>query len=175
MFKNMSLKKKLMSGFVAVAVIAAVIGGVGAFNLKKLDDADTRMYEMMTVPLEQIAMTSTAFQRMRCDLLGMQFADSNEKINEIEKKIADREKEIAENIPKFEKTLLTEEGRKLNKDLKENLAKFEELEKKYDAQFKVVFDAIRELMRSPEPKKRPIGFLVEEPKVPYLTKRKRKR
>lgn len=33
------------------------------------------------------------------------------------------------------------------------------LEKKYDAQFRVVFDAIRELMTSPEPKKkRPIGF-----------------
>ena len=33
------------------------------------------------------------------------------------------------------------------------------LEKKYDAQFRVVFDAIRELMTPPEPKKkRPIGF-----------------
>ena len=33
------------------------------------------------------------------------------------------------------------------------------LERKYDAQFKVVFDAIRELMTEPEPKKkRPIGF-----------------
>ena len=33
------------------------------------------------------------------------------------------------------------------------------LEKKYDAQFRVVFDAIRELMTAPEPKKkRPIGF-----------------
>lgn len=33
------------------------------------------------------------------------------------------------------------------------------LEKKYDAQFKVVFDAIRELMSPPEPKKRRIGFI----------------
>jgi hypothetical protein len=34
------------------------------------------------------------------------------------------------------------------------------LERKYDKQFKVVFDAIRELMTPPEPpKKRPIGFL----------------
>ena len=32
------------------------------------------------------------------------------------------------------------------------------LEKKYDAQFKIVFDAIRELMIPPDPKKRPIGF-----------------
>jgi hypothetical protein len=52
--------------------------------------------------------------------------------------------------------------------------KLDTLEKKYDAQFKVVFDAIRELMKPPESKKRPIGFLVEEPKVPYITKMKRK-
>ncbi len=32
------------------------------------------------------------------------------------------------------------------------------LEKKYDAQFKIVFDAIRELMKPPEPKHRDIGF-----------------
>jgi len=57
---------------------------------------------------------------------------------------------------------------------KELARRLDALEKKYDAQFKVVFDAIRELMKPPESKKRPIGFLVEEPKVPYITKTKRK-
>ena len=52
--------------------------------------------------------------------------------------------------------------------------KLDSLEKKYDTQFKVVFDAIRELMKPPETKKRPIGFLVEEAKVPYITKMKKK-
>jgi len=32
------------------------------------------------------------------------------------------------------------------------------LERKYDAQFKVVFDAIRQLMEPPPPARRPIGF-----------------
>ena len=41
------------------------------------------------------------------------------------------------------------------------------LEKKYDAQFKVVFDAIRQLMTPPQPKKRKIGFLVEEKAAAY--------
>ena len=36
--------------------------------------------------------------------------------------------------------------------------RLDDLEKKYDAQFKVVFDAIRQLMAPPEPKRRPIGF-----------------
>jgi len=45
--------------------------------------------------------------------------------------------------------------------------KLEALEKKYDAHFKVVFDAIRELMARPEPNKRKIGFLVKEPAARY--------
>ena len=41
----------------------------------------------------------------------------------------------------------------------EDLArKLEELEKKYDAHFRIVFDAIRQLMSPPDPPKRPIGF-----------------
>jgi phage regulator Rha-like protein len=36
--------------------------------------------------------------------------------------------------------------------------KLDELEKKYDAQFKEVFEAIRQLMTPPEPKRRSIGF-----------------
>ena len=40
--------------------------------------------------------------------------------------------------------------------------KVDALERKYDAQFKVVFDAIRELMTPPEPKRRRIGFRSEK-------------
>ena len=40
--------------------------------------------------------------------------------------------------------------------------KLAELEKKYDVQFKIVFDAIRELMRPPEPPRKPIGFHVKD-------------
>ena len=36
--------------------------------------------------------------------------------------------------------------------------KLDALEQKYDVQFKAVFDAIRQLMAPPEPKRRPMGF-----------------
>jgi hypothetical protein len=45
--------------------------------------------------------------------------------------------------------------------------KLAELEKKYDTQFKVVFDAIRQLMTPPEPNKRKIGFLAKERAARY--------
>lgn len=43
-------------------------------------------------------------------------------------------------------------------DLAERL---EQLEQKYDAQFRVVFDAIRQMMKEP-PSKKQIGFKVQE-------------
>ena len=42
-----------------------------------------------------------------------------------------------------------------NKDLARRL---DELERKYDSQFRVVFEAIRQLMIPPVPKRRQIGF-----------------
>lgn len=46
-------------------------------------------------------------------------------------------------------------------------SKLEEMEKKYDEQFKIVFEAIRHLMQPPEKPKRQIGFQVKEPKLQY--------
>ena len=49
--------------------------------------------------------------------------------------------------------------------------KLEALEKKYDRQFKIVFDAIRRLMSSPEPKRREIGFHVKYDDAKHKAKR----
>ncbi len=47
--------------------------------------------------------------------------------------------------------------------------KLEELEKKYDAQFRMVFDAIRELMVPPDEDKRKIGFRAKESRAIYTS------
>lgn len=51
--------------------------------------------------------------------------------------------------------------------------KLEEMEKTYNQQFRVVFEAIRQLLEPPAESKRQIGFKVEEPKVSYMHRRKR--
>jgi len=45
--------------------------------------------------------------------------------------------------------------------------KLEALEREYDSQFKVVFDAIRQLMAAPEPKEKKIGFRARERQTHY--------
>ncbi|KAF0122069.1 MAG: hypothetical protein FD151_950 [bacterium] len=54
-----------------------------------------------------------------------------------------------------------------HKDLERKLVA---LEKKYDEQFKVVFDAIHVLMAPPEKPRRKIGFEVKERKASYSRK-----
>ena len=54
-----------------------------------------------------------------------------------------------------------------NKDLARRL---DELEKKYDGQFQVVFEAIRQLMIPPETPKRKIGFHLKEKQASYSKK-----
>jgi len=49
--------------------------------------------------------------------------------------------------------------------------KLEALEKKYDSQFKVVFDAIRQLMTPPVSSRKKIGFQVKEKSAVYKTEK----
>ena len=59
-----------------------------------------------------------------------------------------------------------------HKDLARKLAA---LEKKYDDQFKIVFEAIAELMAPPEKPRRKIGFEVKEKRASYGRKGKTSR
>jgi phage regulator Rha-like protein len=51
--------------------------------------------------------------------------------------------------------------------------KIEEMEKKYDYQFKVVFDTIKKLLEPPQTSRKKIGFQVKEKDAVYKTKKGR--
>jgi hypothetical protein len=58
--------------------------------------------------------------------------------------------------------------RRMLADNKALALRLDELERKYDVQFRVVFDALRKLITPPDPPKRPIGFRVGDSKTPYI-------
>ncbi len=51
--------------------------------------------------------------------------------------------------------------------------KLDALEKKYDEQFRVVFEAIRQILTPPEKPKRPMGFQVREAAGAYVARKNR--
>jgi methyl-accepting chemotaxis protein len=118
MLSNMSLRKKLMSGFVLVALIAGVIGAVGIIELKRIEAADTLLFEKVTVPIEQLSNMSDAFQRIRVNVRDLIGASNSEERQRFEGRITELRKELGDNEDKFEKTILTDEGHKLFEDFK---------------------------------------------------------
>ncbi len=136
MLKNMSLRKKLMSGFVLVAVIASVIGAIGIIDLKKMDKADTLLYEKVTVPLGEIGEAAIAFQRMRVNLLEMSVVNSDAKLQDLEKRVKERETEMTKLVGAYKKTLVTEEGKKKMGELEQGLDAYDKVNDKYMAMIK---------------------------------------
>jgi hypothetical protein len=63
--------------------------------------------------------------------------------------------------------------RRMLADNKALARRLDELERKYDSQFKVVFDALRKLIAPPEPPKRPIGYQLKEKRSPYIIIKRR--
>jgi len=116
---KMKLGPKLIGGFALVALIAGTIGFIGIKNIHTIDDADTKLYEQVAVPLGSLSEVSTAFQRVRVNARDMLLAkDSNTRDAKIAR-INELSKAISENAEEYEKTIFTEEGRKTFAEFKE--------------------------------------------------------
>ena len=55
MFENITLKKKLIGGFLLVSFIACGIGVFGIVRLRKIGDADAFLYKKAMRPVEYLA------------------------------------------------------------------------------------------------------------------------
>ncbi len=123
-FYKMKLKAKLLTGFVMVAAVAAIIGGVGIYNINKIKNADNKLYEKVTVPLGDIGDVSISFQRMRVNARDIITASSDEETKKFAGRIKELRAQIDESSAKFEKTILTDEGRKLFDEFKKTRAAY---------------------------------------------------
>ncbi|MBF0342698.1 MAG: MCP four helix bundle domain-containing protein [Nitrospirae bacterium] len=112
-FYDMKTATKLVGSFVVVACITVIVGVVGIVNLHKIDDADTFLYEKMTVPISQIADITQDFQRIRINLRDFATATSKEEKAEALKTINSLRNNIDKLSSEFEKTVFTEEGKKV--------------------------------------------------------------
>jgi CheY-like chemotaxis protein/CHASE3 domain sensor protein/putative methionine-R-sulfoxide reductase with GAF domain len=68
MLENIKLSKKLIGGFLLVALIAGGIGIFGVIQLEKVNDADTFLFEKATFPLGHLAKMDSGFERAAANL-----------------------------------------------------------------------------------------------------------
>jgi len=123
-FKNLKIGTKLLSGFILIALFCGVVGYIGITEINNVSQADTRMYEKITVPLSQLQDITASFQRIRVNLRDYIYAVNIDD----QKKFYDRIYELygvfKKDMEEFKKTLLTDEGKKIVSDLESNMADY---------------------------------------------------
>jgi len=135
-YYNLKVGTKLISGFILVAIIAGIIGTVGVVNIMKIDKAGTKLYEKMTVPLGEMIVMVESYQRIRVNMKDILLTTTDAEITELENTIMLRNEEFDTNIISIEKTLFTEEGKKLVISIREN-------KQAYDAMAQKAIDLVK--------------------------------
>jgi len=118
-FRNLKVGTKLLTAFISVAAIAAVIGGIGVVKIKQIKANDTHLYEAVTRPLGDIGAMSVDFQRIRINMRdAVESKDPAARQGYVATLLKLRE-DIARRSDSFEQHIVTDEGRRLFQEFKE--------------------------------------------------------
>lgn len=93
-FKDYPISKKLLTGFLSVALITLLVGIVGLASMLFINSKDTYMYRSKTAPLDDMFHTIESLYQIRTDSKDIiSNAGNKERIGELEKSYA-KEKEL---------------------------------------------------------------------------------
>jgi methyl-accepting chemotaxis protein len=95
---NMSMRAKLLGGFCLVALIAAVVGFVGASSIQDIVRADQVMYEQQMTGAVRLGNAARYFHMIRTQMFALMVQQTEEKRNEVSAKIDNL-------IAKYEKSI----------------------------------------------------------------------
>ncbi|MBP9211200.1 MAG: methyl-accepting chemotaxis protein [Bacteroidetes bacterium] len=112
-FYNLKIATKLLLAFGVVSAIAVAIGYVGFTASSEIAEASDMMYEKQAAPIGILAQVDNRFQRIRLNTREVLIAKSAEEKTDVIEKIQTYRKEIGEFAEQYEKTIMTDEGRKV--------------------------------------------------------------
>ncbi|MBJ6752459.1 MCP four helix bundle domain-containing protein [Geomonas anaerohicana] len=124
-FYDLKLSTKLMTGFIAIAVIAGAIGYFGIREIHNIEAADSKLYERITIPIAQLQDVSTSFQRIRVNLRDLLTAKTTQEEQAKVERIKTLRGELDKAAGEFEKTILTDEGRKMFQEFRQARAGYD--------------------------------------------------
>jgi methyl-accepting chemotaxis protein len=108
---NLSIKAKIFGLIIFAAVVVGIVGYIGIKNIHVIDAADTKLYEALTVPIAEIVVISTNFQRLRVNSRDIVQATSADEVKRYSERIAEIAKELEKYAASYEKTLYSKEGK----------------------------------------------------------------
>jgi methyl-accepting chemotaxis protein len=81
-YLNWTISKKLISGFLVVALLAAVVGVVGIISLLSIRNADTALYEENTIGVDYSGAVGVSFMQLRYYVLKLVYLEDENEIKE---------------------------------------------------------------------------------------------
>ncbi|MBH1939585.1 MCP four helix bundle domain-containing protein [Mobilitalea sibirica] len=129
-FTNMKIGVRLTVSFIFVAMIAAIIGGIGIYNLYTTDKNYNQLNEDFGVSLSHIADASISYQRIRVNVRDLIIEDDPDLINKAIENMNNYNKIIDEELKLFEESLWTEEGKQVFAALITAIENYREVEEK---------------------------------------------
>lgn len=87
-FKDLSIARKLTTGFLCMAVIMLVVGGVGIFGMFQINEKDTYLYKNQMAPVENMILMIENLYQIRVESRGIIiYAGDKDKLQEIDDSI----------------------------------------------------------------------------------------
>jgi methyl-accepting chemotaxis protein len=126
MLSNMlELRAKMITGFVLVALIAAVVGAIALKSMSKMAQADQTLYGDATVPLPELSNIGTSFERVRVASRDFIAAQEN-----AERRAA-FEGQLSSLLANIDQASAAFEKRNLSPDMRKTLEEYQEARKAY--------------------------------------------
>ena len=125
-YADMSTRLKLILAFGAVAALAAIIGVVGVIGIRTIDDKDTFLYEMITLPMKDAIEMAARYQELRVLNRDIVFSHEAQELADAVARYAEVKVALDEHVESYKKGLFLDEGRAA-------VAAFEQAMRSYEA------------------------------------------
>jgi methyl-accepting chemotaxis protein len=109
-FENYKTKKKLIIGFLVVAVIAAIVGLIGIISILRINQADSMLYEENALGLQYSGEAAVDFQQLRYNVLKMTTLTTDSEIQNMIVSVEDFRVATDENFNKFKNDILIDDS-----------------------------------------------------------------
>ena len=132
--RNLTIKQKLLTGFIAIGIVALIIGIIGITDIRRIDREDQNMYQQVVKGLGSLNQITTAFHKIRSSYRDMINANAPAEIQKNIDLQATLFTKIDSVSKEYQATIKTEEGQRVFdeflsalKDFRENLTPLQTL------------------------------------------------
>ncbi|HEX2927039.1 MAG TPA: methyl-accepting chemotaxis protein [Ruminiclostridium sp.] len=129
-FYDLKIAVKLVTGFVIVALVAGVVGGVGIYSIKHIDSLDKDMYQHHTSTMDDLALLMQNYQLEQSCIRDLLLNKDQALRGKILNQFKEADKELDTELSNFEKGIRDQKESATFINLEKELADFKQFREK---------------------------------------------